>query len=122
MITSSTILFSSTSFSEWTKIEIKDYKNSYYIDFDKIKKENGFVFWWDMINFSKSTPEGYLSVRGYKQGDCKLFKFKDLIFLFHKKPMSNGVGDFITLQENWNKPKKHSISEIAIKEVCKYSE
>ena len=84
MITSSTILFSSTSFSEWKKIEIKDYKNSYYIDFDKIKKENGFVFWWDMINFSKSTPEGYLSVRGYKQGDCKLFRVMYLSSSFYK--------------------------------------
>ena len=117
----SIMMFSSSSYGEWERLEIKNIQNKYYIDFDKIEKVDGFVYWWDVTDFLKPTPEEYLSVRGYKQGDCKLFKFKNMTFFFHKDAMGKGVGDFYVPPERWNIPPQGTISEIAMKAVCNYA-
>ena len=115
------MLFSSSSYGEWEKVEIKNIENTYYIDFDKIEKVDGFVYWWDMTDLLKLSPEKYSSVRGYKQGDCKLFKFKNVFFFFHKETKGEGVGDYYVSPVKWNKPSPNSISETALKLVCNYA-
>ena len=75
--------------------------------------------WYDILilMFQKEVAEricssenkksyGILSGKGYRQGDCQLFRFKNLSFSFHKRPMGEGTGD---VQEPIKKAGEYSI-------------
>ena len=41
-------MFSSTSFADWTKVDESEIGN-HYVDFDKIRKYDGFVYFWTLF-------------------------------------------------------------------------
>ena len=88
-----TVMFSSTSFAYWTKVSKNVNGTTFYVDFERIRKHGGYVYWWDLKDNLKPTDYGDLSAKVYHQGDCKLFRFKVLSFSFHKEPMGRGTGD-----------------------------
>jgi hypothetical protein len=47
--------------------------NTHYVDFERIKKHDGYVYWWDLTDLLKPNEYGILSGKAYKQGDCKSF-------------------------------------------------
>ena len=57
-------MFSSPSYSKWTMVsEGIDSSNSgdtFYVDFERIRKHGGYVYWWDLTDFLKP-KEGILS-------------------------------------------------------------
>ena len=115
-----TVTFSSTSFGEWTKVT-EDMKkgDTFYVDFDRIRKQDGFVYFWDLLDRLKPDEFGTLSDKVYKQGDCKLFRFKNLSFSFHNEPMGNGTGDVEEPDEkDWKYPNPNSMGGIVLKSVC----
>ena len=58
----------------------------------------------------------------YRQGDCKLFRFKYLSYVFHKEPMGGGSGETINkLDKEWNYPSPESSFETVLKSVCAYA-
>jgi len=66
------LMFSSPSYSEWTKIGENDAGDAFYVDFERIRKRDGFVYWWELADYLKPTKYGDLSGKAYVQGDCKL--------------------------------------------------
>ena len=45
----STVMFSSPSYAEWTKVgELVSNGSTFYVDFERIKNVDGFVYWWDL--------------------------------------------------------------------------
>ena len=114
-------LLSTPVFGEWTKVS-KNADATYYVDFDRIRKHGGYVYWWDLSDYWKPTKYGDLSAKLYKQGDCKLFRFKVLSDSFHKEPMGKGTG----LMDNkpdkkWDYPSPNSSLETILKSVCEYA-
>ena len=81
-----TVMFSSTSFAEWKKVGENVDGISYYLDFERIRKHGGYVYFWTMSDYLKPTSQGYLSNQSYNQGDCTLFRLKSLSVSFHEKP------------------------------------
>ena len=113
-----TLMFSSTSFAGWTKVDESEIGN-HYVDFDKIRKQDGHVYYWYLIDYLRSDPDGDLSYKNYKQGDCKLFRFKSLSFSFHKDPMGGGTGETGNPENpEWNYPSPDSVNKILLKKVC----
>ena len=111
-------MFSSTSFADWTKVDKSEIGN-HYVDFDKIKKHDGYVYYWYLIDYLRSDPDGDLSYKNYKQGDCKLFRFKSLSFSFHKEPMGGGSPQTVTPKNpEWKYPPPNFSSESILKQVC----
>lgn len=114
-----TVMFSSTSSAGWTKVSEGVKGNTFYVDFERIRKHDGYVYYWKMTDFLKPDFWGHFSDKAYFQGDCKLFRFKTLSYSFHKEPMGRGTGD---VQEPWNKgwryPSPNSSSETILKSVC----
>ena len=49
------LLFPMTSFAEWKKITEAEDGSTYYIDVASIKQNNGFVYYWILIDYLKST-------------------------------------------------------------------
>ena len=112
-------MFSSTSFAEWTKTTENVNKTVFYVDFERIRKHDGYVYYWDLSDRIRPLYDGTLSAKRYIQGDCKLFRFKTLSYVFHKQPMGRDVGQ--TLNEKnpeWRYPPPKTGNEATLKYVC----
>ncbi len=113
-----TVMFSSTSFGEWTELDKGVSGDTYYVDFERIRKHNGYVYWWQLRDYLKPY-QGVLSTKMYHQSDCKLFRYKILSFSFHKEPMGGGTGRVQEpIQKGWKYPNPDSINEFILKSVC----
>ncbi|MBT5662761.1 MAG: hypothetical protein HOJ05_03580, partial [Alphaproteobacteria bacterium] len=72
------IIVSFNSYGEWTKITKGVDGDSFYIDLDTIKENDGDVYWWGMADFHLSYKplnskyrwdKGVVSEKTYFQGD-----------------------------------------------------
>ncbi len=112
------MMFSSTSFAGWTKVSENVIGTNYYVDFERMRKHDGFVYYWRLDDYLKPSKYGILSAKVYNQGDCKLFRFMSLSFSHHKEPMGGGTGDVNTQKQDWVYPSPNSSNEIILKSVC----
>ena len=46
----STVMFSSTSFADWTKVNEDVKRNTYNVDYERIKKVDENVYSWDLTD------------------------------------------------------------------------
>ena len=116
-------LLSTPVFADWTEVDVSVSGNTHYVDFERIRKHGGYVYWWDLVDYLKPIS-GDLSSKVYNQGDCKLFRYKKLSGSFHKEPMGRGTGDVLEPPEGhkgWKYPPPNSASEISLKSVCKHA-
>jgi len=116
----STLMFSSPSYGEWTKVVKGVQGDTFYVDVERIRKHGGYIYWWDLTDYLKPKYSGHLSDKVYSQGDCKLFRFKPLSSSFHKEPMGKGVADKSTHtpSKDWVYPPPNSVSELILNKVC----
>ena len=113
------VMFSSSSYAGWTKAGENVNGTTYYVDLERIRKHDGYVYFWILRDFLKQNESGYLSNKSYQQGDCKLFRYKTLSFSFHKEPMVGGTGDTSNDPDTeWTYPSPNSIGETVLKQVC----
>ena len=115
-----TVMFSSTSYAEWTKVSESDYGDIFYVDFERIRKHDGYVFFWSMNDYLKP-DQGIFSNKIYYQGDCTLFRVKPLTYVFHKQPMGGGNGESIQPKGergDWQYPTPSSVIETMLQTVC----
>jgi hypothetical protein len=88
----STLMFSTPSYGEWTKMYVTTQGDTIYVDFEGIKKHGGYVYYWQLIDFLKpSSTNGSFSSKHYNQADCKLLKYQKLSILFYNEPMGGGI-------------------------------
>ena len=113
-----TMMFSSTSFAEWTKVGESVTGNTFYVNFERVRKVDGYLYWWQLTDYSKLDKYGDLSAKTYKQGDCKLFRLLTLSFSYHKEPMGGGTGDVNTLKQDWVYPSPESMNDTILTQVC----
>jgi len=115
----SILVFSLPSYAEWTKIGENVKGNTFYVDFERIRKQGGYVYWWDLNDLLKPDKDGDLSYTIYTQGDCKLFRYKSLSEVYYKQNMGKGTPSTNT-QKNpqWEHPPPNSMVESILKEVC----
>ena len=118
-----TLLFSTAMYStpvraEWTEVSKNVDGTIFYVDLERIKKQDGYVHYWRLSNYLKP-EDGVLSAKVYSQVDCNLFRFKILRHSFHKKPMGNGAADtYNPPDKGWEYPSPNSSHELLLKTVC----
>ena len=88
---------------------------TFYVDFERIKKHDGYVYFWELQDFLKPNEFGILSGKTYNQGDCKKFRSKLLSWSFYKEPMGRGNN---TPDKEWRFPSSY---ETVLKSVCAYA-
>ena len=88
----SMMMFSSPSYSDWTKVEGGSGGTNIYLDFDSMKKVDGYIYFWELIDYLKPNPFGSFSGKAYIELDCKLMRFKYLSMSHHKAQMGKDVG------------------------------
>jgi hypothetical protein len=114
----STVMFSSPSYAEWTEVSKGVDGTTFYVDYERIRKVDGFVYYWDLQDYPEPNSLGYSSFRGYNQGDCKLFKSRFLSGSFHEKPMGGGMQNPYKTSAKWHYPPPNSVDEEILKQVC----
>ena len=119
----SILMFASPAYADWEEI-VKDAEGkTYYINFDSIRTNGGYVYWWDLTDFLEPKKEGILSGKVYNQGDCKVLRYKRLSYSFHKQPMGEGGGETISPPNpEWNYPAPNIAGEYILKLVCELAE
>ena len=117
-----TVTLSSPSYAEWTKVGENGIENTVHVDFERIRKLDGYVYFWMLIDYLKpfNGKNGtMLSGKVYNQGDCKLFRYRNLSLSFHKEPMGRDVGVANNPKNpEWQYPPPNSIIETTLKTVC----
>ena len=114
----STFIFSNVSYAEWKKITENISGDKFYVDFKQIRKSNGYVYYWQLTDYSKPTSLGDLSSTIYVQGDCNIFRYAYLSGTFHKKSMGKGYVKPITPKFEWTYPSPNSTTNSVLKAVC----
>jgi hypothetical protein len=114
------VMFSSSSYAGWTKIVEGASGNTSYVDFERIREHDGYVYFWELADYLKPTSTGVLSGKVYSQGDCKLFRSKILSYSFHNEPMGNGIPADANnnLDGEWRYPAPNSVYENVLQSVC----
>ena len=90
------------------------------MDFERIRKNDGYVYFWVLSDYLKPTKYGDLSSKVYYEGDCKLFKMKRLSSTYHTQPMGEGTPSTIDNKQiyDWIYPSPNSGYENILKNVC----
>jgi hypothetical protein len=115
------VMFSSSSYAEWTKVDENVNGSTFYVDFERIRKHDGYVYWWNLSDYSKRLEEGFLSSTSYLKGDCKLFRIKSLAENYFTEQMGGGlpkVWNLTEFQKRWRYVTPNSVNEVKLKEVC----
>lgn len=115
------VMFSSSSYAGWTNIGADELGSTHYIDFERIRKHDGHVYFWRLRDYIKPTPTGNWSAKSYSQIDCKLFRFKRLSVSIHQEPMGGGTGIVHEPSgelKNWIYPSPNSSNEVFLKYAC----
>jgi hypothetical protein len=114
-----TMIFSSPSYAKWTEVGTNTSGMTFYVDFERIRKHGGYVYWYDLIDLLKPDKDGDVSYKGYRQGDCKLFRYKYLNSSFYKKTYGGGTGKTVTPENpEWKYPNPNSMKGGVLKSVC----
>ena len=95
--------------------------DTFYVDFERIRKHGGYVYYWTMTDWLKPVSQGYLSNQSYYQGDCKLFRGKTLTEYYFMDQMGRGtrkVWNLTERQKQWMFPPPNSPGESILKSVC----
>ena len=116
-----TVMFSPPSYAEWTKVGENISGDTYYVDFERIRKVDGYVYWWELGDYLKPNKNGILSAKVYNQGDCRLFRRKLLSFSFYKEPMGGGTAQSASPKnQEWIYPSPRSVGEGILNQVCSW--
>ena len=115
----SSMMFSSISFAEWAKVTRSVNGDTFYVDYERIRKHDGFVSFWTLSDFLIPTKWGDFSTETYRQGDCKSFRLRNLRVVQYKQPMGRGSGDVYNLKNiKWHYPLIDSVNETILETVC----
>jgi len=113
------VMFSSSLYAGWTKVTENKDGNIFYVDFERIRKNDGYIYYWELGDFLKPFVNGYLSSKVYHQGDCKLFRYKSLSRSFYKESMGEGSVDSHSPENpKWVYPPPNSVTETVLQSVC----
>ena len=112
------MMFSSNSFAEWTEVTENDL-GILYMDLERVRKSDGGVYFWILIERFAPTEDGTLSTKAYKQGDCNLVRHRFLSFVHHEQPMGRDTGESNTNKNpEWKYPSPDSTWESVLQTVC----
>ena len=114
------LMISFNSFGEWSLVT-QTKQNEYYVDFDKISKNSGNVYYWMLSNFpSPPYAKGKSSVELYEVNCNPPIKSRQRAMYFYNSTMGQGspVTDGSTNTGPWEYDIPGSIGEELSRVVC----
>ena len=112
------LLFSSPSYAKWTKIGASD-SNRYYIDVGKVKKKDGYVYYWELSDYLKPDKWKHMSSITLMEGDCNIpRKARQIYANYHSQPMGNGTASMSSSEkQDWH----HSVPNSALERMLNFA-
>ena len=118
----STVAFASPVFAGWTEVDKGVNGNTYYIDYDTIKENNGYVYYWDLDDLLKPDRDGDLSYKGLNEVDCGTpRKYRFLSVSYYTQPMGGGKVTEANTSGKWKYPSPNSVGEDMTNAACDYA-
>ena len=113
------LMFSAGSWAEWTGVAqgVGGYPKL-YVDFKRIQKNDGLVYYWELQNLLEPTPNGTLSFLGYYKGDCKIGKRMMVSMTSYKLQMGEGDGRTWSPKPQWDFLQPKSSAKMTQQAVC----
>ena len=92
---------------------------TFYLDFERIRKHDGYVYYWTLGDYSTRTRSGSASAIDYWRGDCELYRTKNLTQTQYRGQMAKGE-ILVMFKEDidWTYPTPNSPNEYILKVVC----
>ena len=115
----SPVLFAPISYAGWTKVNKSISGDTSYVDYDRVRKQSGYIYFWQLQDYLHSTKYAIRSKKTYNQVDCKLLRYKSLSSVVYKKPM--GLGWWRTLpkgKSKWQFPSSGSVIKMILIKIC----
>tara|TARA_B110000438_G_C15714845_1_gene607009 strand:- start:47 stop:430 length:384 start_codon:yes stop_codon:yes gene_type:complete len=112
------LIFSFNCNADWVQFGGSDNGNIFYVDLEKVKKIEEYVYWWQLIDKKYGSP----SLKFYIQADCKKFRVKILSVYNYKESMGRGEAENIKPPDNWAYPPSNTPGEKSLKAVCKLAD
>jgi hypothetical protein len=116
------LMMSSVCFAEWVKLIANDLGTNFYVDLDRIKKHDGYVYSWGLADYLTPSEDGDMSLTYYSKIDCNFPREQTLQFTRYKGPMGEGVSNtWNSYNKNWKYPQPNSVNEFLLKTVCNHA-
>ena len=92
----------------------------HYIDFNSLKREGDYVYFWSLRDYGKMDKWGDLSSKKYLKVDCTKYKFKYLSDSYHNRQMGKGIptGGSTKPDKNWTHITPNSVFAFVFQNVC----
>ena len=117
------LLFSSSSWGEWTFIASTDRGDSYFVDLETIKKQKAYVYYWELVDYVIPIQDIAYSAKNYIVTDCNLLGFKYLQDIYYSEPMGKGSivhsSNIPDTEWRFNSPESTGVAEL--KRVCDFT-
>jgi len=114
-----TLLFSSASYAKWTKVVATD-SNTFYIDVGKVKKKDGYVYYWELSDYLKPDKWKHMSSKTLMEGDCNIpRKARQIYATYYSQPMGNGLASISSSEkQDWHHSVPNSVLERMLNFAC----
>ena len=115
-----TLMFSSTSFAGWTKVSENVSGNIFYVDFENIRKNDSYLYYWQLLDRIKPTSYGDLSTKRLFEVDCNIpHRERSVAATYHTQPMGRGNPSTTdNTPSEWYRYPPNSSGAIIIELVC----
>ena len=111
-------MFCNVSVAEWYKIGKTD-EGTFYLDVDRIRSDNNYVYYWEMADLNKPTNQA-LSILRYIKGDCSIIRFKTLQYVLYDGNMASGEKQMRdSVKKDWKYYSPGGIGEDILEKACK---
>ena len=116
------LFFSFSVYShEWGFIETSEEDDRYYLDITSVKKINGNVQYWIMVNYNERLADIAYSAISKLEGDCYFYEIRILEDKYYAD--KNGRGAMVAgsdiPDENWGNFPEDTMFGIVLEEACK---
>lgn len=118
-----TLTFTTPSYGDWKFIGISKNGDTLYLDVNRIRKDNGLIYFWDLEDYIKPDDDLSLSSITFRRGDCNIMKFNYLSISAFDQPMGRGKRIYTANfnDEDWKYPPPGSLGEFVLETACDFS-
>ena len=115
------LLLSNPSFGKWEKTVNNIEGYDFYLNFESLKKYDGYHHIWVMANYPKPSKLGVSSHKIYYQIDCKRYRYKFLKDVYYSGQMGEGkiIANSDKPDKDWFYPAPDSARDYWMSGVCK---